>query len=90
MTCNGSGNPKPNFIWFKESNKRNILSRTHIYVIEDVVHNNNGVYICEATNLIDGKEYRQTNSVDICIGELIMAFLCIDVVYSVLGYMVDV
>ncbi|CAC5425220.1 CADM3 [Mytilus coruscus] len=67
LTCSGSGNPEPTYIWFKEDNKRNILSRTNLYVIEDVVQNNSGVYICEANNLIDDINYRQTNSVNIYI-----------------------
>ncbi|CAC5386259.1 CADM3 [Mytilus coruscus] len=65
LTCEGSGNPEPTYLWFKQDNKKKILSRTNLYVINDVIRNNTGVYICEASNIIDNVQYRKYNSVNI-------------------------
>ncbi|CAC5425224.1 unnamed protein product [Mytilus coruscus] len=65
VTCKGDGNPKPTYRWFRQENTRSILSSTNLYIIEDVVQNNSGVYICEAYNTIDDIEYNANYSVKI-------------------------
>ncbi|CAC5409409.1 unnamed protein product [Mytilus coruscus] len=69
LTCKASGDPEPTYTWFKESNNDTIISRTSLYVIQDVVRNNSGIYICEAHNIIDNLNYTKSNSVKIDIVE---------------------
>ncbi|CAG2251552.1 unnamed protein product [Mytilus edulis] len=42
----------------------------NIYIIENVEHNNSGMYICEASNTIDAINYKTTYSVEIDIGNI--------------------
>lgn len=72
LTCTGDGNPQPTYKWFRQENRRRILSSTNLYIIEDVVQNNSGVYICEVYNTIDEIEYNANFTVKIDIGELVM------------------
>ncbi|CAG2251550.1 unnamed protein product [Mytilus edulis] len=65
LTCTGDGNPKPTFKWFRQENRRSILSSTNLYIIKDVVQNNSDVYICEVYNTIDNVEYNAKSSVEI-------------------------
>ncbi|CAC5386258.1 unnamed protein product [Mytilus coruscus] len=65
LTCKGSGNPELTYVWFKKDNKKKILSRKNLYVIDDVIRNNSGLYICEAYNIIGNVEYRTNYSVEI-------------------------
>ncbi|CAG2250201.1 unnamed protein product [Mytilus edulis] len=65
LTCKASGNPKPSYEWYKEDNKSSILSTTDLYVIEDVIRKNSGVYICQAYNIINNIRYNHTTSVEI-------------------------
>ncbi|CAG2206805.1 unnamed protein product [Mytilus edulis] len=76
LTCSAIGNPEPEYIWFKQDNRRNILSRTNTYVIEDVNRNNSGIYTCEAFNIINNAIYRNSFSVAIDIGNFTFACLC--------------
>ncbi|CAG2229255.1 unnamed protein product [Mytilus edulis] len=61
----GIGNPQPSYVWFKEGKNNSILSNKSVYVIENVIRNNSGVYICEVYNIIDDIHYRKSNSVGI-------------------------
>lgn len=70
LTCTANGNPKPQYIWFKENNSNNVISRTNHYVIDDVIRNNSGIYICESYNNINNVNFTHSNSVKINIGEL--------------------
>lgn len=72
LTCKGDGNPKPNYKWFRQDDTRSILSWTDIYIIEYVIQNNSGVYICEAYNTIDDIEYNANYSMKIDISELVI------------------
>lgn len=72
LTCEGDGNPQPTYKWFRQENRRRIISSTNLYIIEDVIQNNSGVYICEAYNTIDDVEYNSNFSVEIDIGELVI------------------
>ncbi|CAC5386265.1 CADM3 [Mytilus coruscus] len=65
LTCKGDGNPEPSYKWFRQENTHSILSSTNLYIIEDVVQNNSGVYICEVYNTIDDIEYNANYSVEI-------------------------
>ncbi|CAC5409408.1 unnamed protein product [Mytilus coruscus] len=65
LTCKGNGNPEPQYEWFKKDNNNSILSEKSFYVIENVIQNNSGVYICEVYNIIDDVIYRKSNSVEI-------------------------
>lgn len=65
LTCTGDGNPEPTYNWFRQENRSSILSWTNFYIIEDVIQNYSGVYICEAYNTIDGIEYNANYSVEI-------------------------
>ncbi|CAC5407990.1 unnamed protein product [Mytilus coruscus] len=65
LTCKGDGNPEPTYKWFSQENKSSILSSTNLYIIEDVVQNNSGVYICEMYNNIDDIGYNAIYSVEI-------------------------
>ncbi|VDI17039.1 Hypothetical predicted protein [Mytilus galloprovincialis] len=65
LTCKGDGNPQPTYKWFRQENRRRILSSTNLYIIEDVVQNNSGVYICEVYNTIDEIEYNANSTVKI-------------------------
>ncbi|CAC5409412.1 unnamed protein product [Mytilus coruscus] len=65
LTCKASGDPEPKYMWFKEDNKISILSWTNIYVIEDVIRNNSGLYICQAYNIINNIKYRHSSAVEI-------------------------
>ncbi|XP_071181374.1 immunoglobulin superfamily member 11-like [Mytilus edulis] len=65
LTCKGDGNPQPTYKWFRLENTSSILSSTNLYIIEDVIQNNSGVYICEAYNTIDDVEYIANYSVQI-------------------------
>ncbi|CAG2250200.1 unnamed protein product [Mytilus edulis] len=65
LTCKASGNPEPSYVWYKEDNKSSILSTTDLYVIEDVIRNNSGVYICQAYNIINNIRYNHSTSVEI-------------------------
>ncbi|CAC5411553.1 CADM3 [Mytilus coruscus] len=67
LTCKGDGNPEPTYKWFRQENTRSILSSTNLYIIEDVVQNSSGVYICEVYNTIDDIEYNTNYSVTIYI-----------------------
>lgn len=70
LTCKGNANPEPHYEWFKKENNNTILSSKSFYVIDNVKQNKSGVYICEVYNIIDDVIYRQSNSVEIVIGEL--------------------
>ncbi|CAC5425223.1 unnamed protein product [Mytilus coruscus] len=65
LTCKGIGNPQPTYVWFKEGKYNSILSNKSFYVIENIIRNNSGVYICEVNNIIDDINYRKSNSVEI-------------------------
>ncbi|VDI79191.1 Hypothetical predicted protein [Mytilus galloprovincialis] len=65
LTCKASGDPDPEYKWFKENNNKTIISRTNFYVIEYVTRNNSGVYTCEAYNIINSVKYTQSNSMEI-------------------------
>ncbi|CAC5407986.1 unnamed protein product [Mytilus coruscus] len=65
LRCKADGNPEPTYKWFRQENTRNILSSSNIYIIEDVIQNNSGVYICEAYNTIDDIKYNANYSVEI-------------------------
>ncbi|CAG2210313.1 unnamed protein product [Mytilus edulis] len=82
LTCTAIGNPEPKYIWFKQDTKRNILSETITYVIEDVNSNNSGIYTCEAYNIINNIIYRNSYSVaiDIVHAAYAMSFTCTVVV----------
>lgn len=71
LTCTAMGNPEPKYIWFKQDNMRNILSRTNTYVIGEENPNNSGIYTCEAFNIIDNVIYKKSYSVAIDIGKFI-------------------
>lgn len=73
LTCEANGNPEPSYKWFKENSNRSILSTTDLYVIEDVVRNNSGVYICQAYNTIDNIIYSHSTSVEIDIVDEILS-----------------
>lgn len=73
LNCTGNGNPQPTYVWLKKGLNDSILSNKSIYVIEDVIRNNSGVYICEVYNSIGDLNYRKSNSVEINIGEFAMA-----------------
>lgn len=77
LTCTAIGNPEPEYIWFKQDNRRTVLSRTNTYVIEDVNQNNSGIYICEAYNIIDNIIYKYSYAVPIDIGKLTFAFMLV-------------
>lgn len=54
LTCKGNGNPEPYYNWFKKQNSNIILSKkSFFYVIEHVIQNNSGMYICEVYNIIE-------------------------------------
>lgn len=55
LKCKGNENPKPTYTWFKEGSNNSILSSTSVYVIENVIRNNSGVYVWEVYNIIDDK-----------------------------------
>lgn len=76
LTCIGNGNPKATYVWFKKGQHSNILSNKSFYVIENVIRNNSGVYICEGYNIIEDILYRKYNSVEIYIGELFLICVC--------------
>ncbi|CAG2232323.1 unnamed protein product [Mytilus edulis] len=61
----GIGNPQPSYVWFKEGKNNSILSNKSVYVIENVIRKNSGVYICEVYNIIDDIHYRKSNSMGI-------------------------
>ncbi|VDH92683.1 cell adhesion molecule 3, partial [Mytilus galloprovincialis] len=67
LTCNGNGNPQPTYTWFKEGEYNTILSNQSFYVIENVIEDNSGVYICEVYNIIEDIRYRKSKSVEIYI-----------------------
>ncbi|CAC5388975.1 unnamed protein product [Mytilus coruscus] len=69
LTCIARGDPEPKYTWFKENNNNTIISRTNLFVIEEVIRNNSGVYICEAHNIINDVNYIQSNSVEINIAQ---------------------
>lgn len=77
LTCAAIGNPEPEYIWFKQDNRRTVLSRTNTYVIEDFNRNNSGIYICEAYNRIDNIIYKYSYAVPIDIGKLTFAFMLV-------------
>ena len=58
LTCNATGNPEPQFSWFKdkdlvESNNRIYLSANNsLLTIIDVNRNDSGGYLCVAHNVI--------------------------------------
>ncbi|VDI44068.1 Hypothetical predicted protein, partial [Mytilus galloprovincialis] len=62
LTCKASGNPKPTY---KDDDTRCIIAVTNPYIIDYVVQNNSGLYICEAYNTTDGIIYKAINSVEI-------------------------
>lgn len=76
LTCKGNGNPQPTYTWFKEGEYNTILSNQSFYVIENVIEDNSGVYICEVYNIIEDIRYRKSNSVEINIGELTIVCVC--------------
>ncbi|CAG2206803.1 unnamed protein product [Mytilus edulis] len=82
LTCSAIGNPEPEYIWFKQDNRRNILSRINTYTIRDVNPNNSGIYICEAFNIINHVIYRNSYSVaiDIVHAAYAISFTCTVVV----------
>ncbi|CAG2240006.1 unnamed protein product [Mytilus edulis] len=65
LTCKAKGNPEPSYKWFKGNSNRSILSTTDLYVIEDVIRNNSGIYICQAYNTINNIIYNHSTSVEI-------------------------
>lgn len=75
LTCKTIGNPEPEYRWFKQDNKRNILSGTNIYVIGNVNRNSSGIYICEAFNIINNVVYRNSYAVAIDIGKFIFTLV---------------
>ncbi|CAC5425227.1 unnamed protein product [Mytilus coruscus] len=86
-TYNGRGNPDPAYIWFKEDNKRKILSRANSFALDDVIQNKSGVYICEAYNIIDDKVFKKTNSVEIRIAPaaiIVIVVICAVVFFNLM------
>lgn len=77
LTCKASGDPYPEYKWFKENNNKTIISGTNLYVIENVTRNNSGVYTCEAYNIINSVKYTQSNSMEINIGNYNIDFVLI-------------
>ncbi|CAC5407991.1 CADM3 [Mytilus coruscus] len=82
LTCNASGNPEPTYVWYKDDNTRCIIALTNFYIIEHVVKNNSGVYICEAYNSIDDIAYKANNSVEIDIeyAAYVIPVICVVVI----------
>ncbi|CAC5409410.1 unnamed protein product [Mytilus coruscus] len=80
LTCKASGDPEPTYIWFKEDKSSSILSRTNVFVIEDVIRNNSGLYICQANNIIKNIKYRHSSAVEI---DIVYAAYAIPVVCTV-------
>ncbi|CAC5411554.1 unnamed protein product [Mytilus coruscus] len=72
LTCEGNGNPEPHYAWFKREKNNSILSKKTFYVIDNVIQNNSGVYICEVYNIIDDVIYRKSNSVEIDIDRTVV------------------
>ncbi|CAC5425219.1 ALCAM [Mytilus coruscus] len=67
LTCKGNGNPQPTYVWFENGKDNSTLSNKSVYIIENVIRNNSGVYICEVNNIIGDINYRKSNSVEIYI-----------------------
>ncbi|CAC5385987.1 unnamed protein product [Mytilus coruscus] len=78
LTCRGNGNPQPTYVWLKKGKHNTILSNKSVYVIENVIRNNSGVYICEVYNIIEGILYRKSHSVEIYIVVIYSTCLLID------------
>lgn len=75
LNCTANGNPQPTYAWFKKGQNDSILSNKRVYVIQNVIRNNSGVYICKVNNSIDNINYSKSKSVEIHIGELTMTVL---------------
>lgn len=70
LTCTAIGDPKPKFMGFNGNKNNTIISWTNQYVIEDVIQNNSGVYLCKAYNTINNPNYWHSNTVEIDKGKL--------------------
>ncbi|XP_071175400.1 cell adhesion molecule 3-like isoform X2 [Mytilus edulis] len=67
LTCWGAGNPIPKYTWYREANDT-ILSNTSSYVINDVIVENGGEYICVIENMVDGRLFNDSSAINIIIG----------------------
>ncbi|XP_071175399.1 cell adhesion molecule CEACAM1-like isoform X1 [Mytilus edulis] len=66
LTCWGAGNPIPKYTWYREANDT-ILSNTSSYVINDVIVENGGEYICVIENMVDGRLFNDSSAINIII-----------------------
>ncbi|XP_076109506.1 uncharacterized protein LOC143078528 [Mytilus galloprovincialis] len=66
LTCWGAGNPIPKYTWYREANDT-ILSNTSSYVINDVIVENGGEYICVIENMVDGRLFNDSSAFNIII-----------------------
>jgi len=71
LNCKAEGNPYVSFTWYKESDMNSQLSTEHLLMINDLMANKSGIYVCKAYNSINGQMYTMTETVNVTIGEYI-------------------
>ncbi|CAG2199633.1 unnamed protein product [Mytilus edulis] len=66
LNCTADGNPKPNYIWYKD-NQIEAISTSENLTIRNVTTANSGIYICSVTNTVNGVISRKHVMLHVCI-----------------------